>query len=104
MRANFRPHLNVTDLSGKNPSCPLASTEPAESPDWYHRRDAGDFSAARVMFIQFLVGGRTNPFEKYANVKMDRFPRIRGENEKNIWVATCHHLVLYETKPDTALI
>ena len=29
-----------------------------------------------------LVGGWTNPFEKYANVKLDHFPKVRGENTK----------------------
>ena len=36
-----------------------------------------------------LVGGWTNPFEKYATVKMDHFPR--SENNKYL---SCHHLVL----------
>ena len=29
-----------------------------------------------------LGGGFCNPFEKYAQVKMDRFPKDRGENLK----------------------
>ena len=32
-----------------------------------------------------LVGGWTNPVEKYAQVKLDHFPRDRGENSKNNW-------------------
>ena len=27
-----------------------------------------------------LVGGWTNPFEKYESVKLDHFPKVRGEN------------------------
>ena len=34
---------------------------------------------------QFLGGGWTNPFEKYAQVKLDHVPRVKI---KNIWVAT----------------
>ena len=30
-----------------------------------------------------LVGG-FNPFEKYAQVKLDHFPKDRGENSKNV--------------------
>ena len=30
----------------------------------------------------FLVGGWTNPVEKYAQVKFDHFPKDRGENNK----------------------
>ena len=30
----------------------------------------------------YLVGGWTNPFEKYYIVKLDHFPRDRGENKK----------------------
>ena len=38
---------------------------------------------------QSLLGGWTNPFEKYATLKLGySSPRIRGENSKNIWVAT----------------
>ncbi len=35
-----------------------------------------------------LVGGWTNPCEKYYIVKLEIFPNFRGENSKNIWVAT----------------
>ena len=37
----------------------------------------------------FLGGGWTNPAEKYATVKLDHFPKDRGEHIKNIWN---HHL------------
>ena len=38
----------------------------------------------------YLVGGWTNPFEKYERqiVKLDIFPKIRVKKNKNIWVAT----------------
>ena len=39
-----------------------------------------------------LVGGWTDPFEKYAQVKLDRFPKFRGENKKYL---SCHHLVFH---------
>ena len=35
-----------------------------------------------------IVGGCTNPFEKYARPNGFIFPNFRGENSKNIWVAT----------------
>ena len=36
-------------------------------------------------FDKHLVGGGwTNPFEKYANVNLDPFPRVRGENLKKM--------------------
>ncbi len=31
----------------------------------------------------YLVGDWTNPFEKYAQVKLDHFPRFRVEHKKN---------------------
>ena len=38
----------------------------------------------------FLVGGWTNPFETYAEVKLDHeTPRFRDENKKYL---SCHHL------------
>ena len=37
---------------------------------------------------QILVGGWTNPFEKYARQNGFIFPKVRGENSKNAWVAT----------------
>ncbi len=33
--------------------------------------------------LSFLVGGWTNPSEKYATVKLDHFPTNRGEHKKN---------------------
>ena len=36
---------------------------------------------SNVRIIDFLVGGWTNPFEKYAH-QLDHFPRDRGENTK----------------------
>ena len=33
----------------------------------------------------------TNPSEKYAQVKLEIFPKVRGENKKYL---SCHHLVL----------
>ena len=39
--------------------------------------------------MTWLVGGWTNPFEKYARQNGSIFPQvISGENKKNIWVAT----------------
>ena len=35
-----------------------------------------------------LVGGWTNPSEKYARQIGSWIPRDRGENSKNLWVAT----------------
>ncbi len=35
-----------------------------------------------------LVGGWTNPSEKYARQIGFIFPNFRGEHSKNIWVAT----------------
>ncbi len=35
--------------------------------------------------ISWLVGGWTNPFEKYARQNGFIFPNFRGENSKNIW-------------------
>ena len=32
--------------------------------------------------ISSIVGGWTDQFEKYAQVKLDQLPRVRGENEK----------------------
>ena len=49
------------------------------------------------------VSGWTNPFEKYAKVKLDHFPNFRGENSKHIGN---HHLAgaIYQpqlvNKPD----
>ena len=41
----------------------------------------------------FLVGGWfTNPFEKYAQVKLDHFTRDRDENRKYL---SCHHLDVF---------
>ena len=40
-----------------------------------------------VMKTADLVGGWTNPFEKYYIVKMGIFPK-QGWKIKNIWVAT----------------
>ena len=37
--------------------------------------------------VMYLVGG-FNPFEKYARQNGFHFPKFRGENSKNIWVAT----------------
>ena len=37
---------------------------------------------------EYLVGGWTNPFEKYARQNGFIFPNFRGEHSKNIWVAT----------------
>ena len=37
-----------------------------------------------------LVGGWTNPFEKYAQVKLDHFFQGSGMNIKNVWVATTY--------------
>ena len=31
-----------------------------------------------------------HPSEKYAQVKLDHFPKVRGENKKYL---SCHHLV-----------
>ena len=36
---------------------------------------------------QLLVGGWTNPFEKYDRQNGFIFPKVRGEHVKNIWVA-----------------
>ena len=33
------------------------------------------------MIFGYLAGGWTNPFEKYANVKLDHFPKVWGENK-----------------------
>ena len=36
-----------------------------------------------MLIFRGVVGGFfTNPFEKYATVKLDHFPRDRGENSK----------------------
>ena len=35
-----------------------------------------------------LVGGWTNPFEKYAPVKLDHFPKDRSENKKPLDITT----------------
>ena len=32
-----------------------------------------------------LFGGWTNPFEKYAQIKLDHLPKDRSEIKKNIW-------------------
>ena len=34
------------------------------------------------MLHMYQIGGWTNPFEKYAAVKLDHFPRDPGENHK----------------------
>ena len=47
---------------------------------------AGLFSGANLLL---LVGGWTNPSEKYAQVKLEIFPKVRGENKKYL---SCHHL------------
>ncbi len=48
-----------------------------------------------------LVGGWTNPFEKYAQVKLDHFPRDRGKNSKNVWIATTeYYLEWHHVKDD----
>ena len=44
----------------------------------------------------FLVGGWTNPFEKYARQNGFIFPDFRGEKKKYL---SCHHLVLCFPKP-----
>ena len=43
--------------------------------------------ATKTTPLKINLAGGFNPFEKYALVKLDHFPRDRGEN-KNIWVAT----------------
>ena len=35
-----------------------------------------------ISIYRWQVGGWTNPFEKYAQVKLDHFPKDRGENKK----------------------
>ena len=51
-------------------------------------------SVSRKPFFKYrilknkLVGGWTNPFEKYARQNGFIFPNFRGEHSKNIWVAT----------------
>ena len=43
----------------------------------------------RIKMIKYqqtlLVGGWTNPSEKYYIVKLDHFPKVRGEILKKIW-------------------
>ena len=46
---------------------------------------------------EFLVGGWTNPSEKYARQNGFIFPNFRGENSKNIWI---DHLDFYLSSPD----
>ena len=43
-----------------------------------------------ISTVWYLVGGWTNPSEKYAKVKLDHFPNFRGEHKKHIWVATIY--------------
>ena len=50
--------------------------------------------------IPHLVGGWTNPSEKYAQVKLDQFPRDRGENKKYL---SCHHLVILDLRVGSML-
>ena len=90
MRANFRPHLNATDLSGKNPSCPLASTEPAESPDWLLPPKKLEIFQllGSCSFSFWLVVGSPTPLKNMRKSKWIRFPRIRGENKKKY--LSCH--------------
>jgi len=38
---------------------------------------------------QLLGGSSTNPSEKYAEVKLDHFPRVRDKHKKYL---SCHHL------------
>ena len=47
--------------------------------------------ATKTTPLKINLAGGFNPFEKYALVKLDHFPRDRGEN-KNIWVATTYGL------------
>ena len=48
-------------------------------------------------FQGFLVGGWTNPIEKYARQKWEGiFPKFRGEHSKKY--LSCHHLgIIWET-------
>ena len=49
----------------------------------------GNFWIHMFQIGQFLVGGWTNPSEKYAQVKLDHFLRYRGKNKKFV---RNHHL------------
>ena len=45
--------------------------------------------------LLYLVGGWTNPIEKYARQNGFIFPNFRGENKKYL---SCHHLgIIWET-------
>ena len=46
------------------------------------------FGGQSEIHIMVLVGGWTNPVEKYARQNGFIFPNFRGEHSKNIWVAT----------------
>ena len=55
---------------------------------WAFWETARPFDRKKVP--NFLVGGWTNPFLKNMLVKLDHFPKFRGENQKCL---SCHHLV-----------
>ena len=44
----------------------------------------------------YLVGGWTNPFEKYARQNGFIFPNFRGENKKYL---SCHNLAIDPSSP-----
>ena len=55
----------------------------------HHRENGWDWNS--FLFYSYLVDGFT-PFEKYAQVKLDHFPKFRGEHKKYL---SCHHLVIH---------
>ena len=53
-----------------------------------HKISRARFKIPQVSPNCLLVGGWTNPFEKYERQNGFIFPKFWGENSKNLWVAT----------------
>ena len=59
--------------------------------------------AIYILSFVFLVGGWTNPFEKYAR-QIGSFPQAVGGKIKNIWVATTQFFYISTPGRDSQLL
>ncbi len=57
-----------------------------------HLADFHGIHVGKYIYIHNLVGGWTNPSEKYARQIGFIFPNFRGENKKYL---SCHHLAIH---------
>jgi len=94
---SFAAQQNTSQQKKKIPSEPSQEGQkfPKDVPPF-----SGVFSSHRAESAPFLLVGQkcfssrwlNHPFEENMLVKMDHFPKFRGENEKYL---SCHHLVFW---------